>query len=61
MKYRIKCYLGGQVGWLFIVDENHEPRLYTLEQAIETANQYTHNSKSYVEIVDEDGESYENW
>ena len=58
MRYRIKVYLGGDIGCLFIVDDDQEPRLYTLEQAIETAKQY---SKSYVQIIDEEGKVYENW
>ena len=59
MKYKVKVYLGADLGWLYIVGKDiNEPMLYSLEQAIDVAKQYTHGTKNYVEIIDEEGNEY---
>lgn len=60
MKYKVKVYLGADVGWLYIIGTDlNSPMLFSLEQAIEVAKQYTYGTKNYVEIIDEEGNEYE--
>ena len=54
--YRIKIFLGGDIGWLYIVDDNQEARLYTLEEAKEVAKEYGFFNKNLYSIVDENDE-----
>ena len=53
--YRIKCFLGSDLGWLYIVDSNQQARLYSLEEAKEFVKQYELFSNKFYLIVDENG------
>ena len=54
--YRIKVFFQGDLGWLYIVDDNQEARLYTLEEAKEAAKGYGFFNKNLYSIVDENDE-----
>ena len=60
MKYRIKCFMGGELGWLYIVGNDGEsPKEYSLEEAKEVVKQYECFDKKLYEIIDKEGNEYE--
>ena len=57
MKYRIKCFMGGELGWLYIVGNDGEsPREFaSLEEAKECLIAWEWYSTKLYSIVDENG------
>lgn len=57
MKCHIKCFMGGELGWLYIVgDDGESPKEFTsIEEAKERLSAWEWYSTDLYSIVDEDG------
>lgn len=56
MKYRIKLFLGSDIGWLYIVDSTGEMAVeYTLQEAERLVRQWELYSKTLYSIIDSNG------
>ena len=56
MKYRIKCFLGGGIGWLYVVGDGDGPQEFaSVEEAKEYLSTWEWHSTDLYSIVDENG------